>query len=92
MPKVHDIQKLLFEDRRMHLQVDGREYTFALADISPSLLRASAEERMRYEISPSGYGIRWLLIDEDLSVDALLGVKHHTAESKLRSQRGVSGA
>lgn len=90
MPKVHDIQKLSFEDDRMHLQVDGRQYTFDLADISPSLLRASPEGRMRYEISPSGYGIHWPLIDEDLSIDGLLGVRHHPSESKLRSQRGVA--
>ncbi len=88
---MHDIQKLSFEDGHMHLQVDGREYTFDLADISPSLLHASAEERVKYEVSPSGYGIHWPLIDEDLSVDALLGVKHPPPESKLRSQRGVSG-
>jgi hypothetical protein len=91
MPKVHDIQKLSFADGHLHLQVDGREYTFDLADISPSLLHASAEERMKYEVSPSGYGIHWPLIDEDLSVDALLGVKHCPPESKLHSQRGVSG-
>ncbi len=90
MQKVHDIQELSFEDGHLHLQVDGREYTFNLADISPSLLRASAEERMRYEISPSGYGIHWPLIDEDLSIDGLLGVKHRPPESKLPSQRGVS--
>lgn len=90
MQKVHDIQKLSFEDGRMHLQVDGREYTFELARISPSLLHASAEERMKYEISPSGYGIYWPLIDEDLSIDGLLGVKHHPHRSKLSPQRGSS--
>jgi len=73
---MHDIQELSFEDGRMRLQVDGREYTFDLADISPRLLRASPEECMGYEISPSGYGIHWPLIDEDMSVEALLGVKH----------------
>jgi hypothetical protein len=80
MQKGHDIQKLSFEDGRMLLQIDGRQYTFDLADISPSLLHASAEERMRYEISPSGYGIHWPLIDEDLSADALLGVRHSPSE------------
>ena len=88
MHKPHDIQKLSFEDGRMHLLVDGTEYTFDLADISPALLHASAEERMRYEISPSGYGIHWPLIDEDLSIDGLLDVKHHPPGSKLSSQRG----
>jgi hypothetical protein len=76
MQKVHDIQKLSFEDGYLHLQVDGREYAFNLADVSPSLLRAPPEERARYEASPSGYGIHWPLIDEDLSVEALLGIKH----------------
>ena len=85
MPEVHDIQELSFEDGRLHLQVDGREYTFDLADISPSLLHASAEERMKYEVSPSGYGIHWPLIDEDLSIDALLGVKHRPPEPEPRS-------
>ncbi len=89
-PKVHDIQKLSFEDGRMHLQVDGRQYTFDLVDISLSLLRASPEERMRYEISPSGYGIHWLSVDEDLSIDGLLGVQHHPPEPKLSSQHGMS--
>ena len=85
MHKTHDIQALSFEDDRMYLRVDGREYAFDLADISPSLLHASGEERMKYELSPSGYGIHWPLLDEDLSVDALLGVEHRPPESRLRS-------
>jgi hypothetical protein len=60
----------------MHLRIDGRGYVFNLADISPSLLRASPEERKKYKISPSGYGIHWPLLDEDLSTDALLGIGH----------------
>jgi hypothetical protein len=91
MPKLHDIQELSFEDDRMHLQVDGKESTFDLADVSPRLLRASAEERMKYEISPSGYGIHWPLIDEDLSVDALLGIKHDTPKATLSSRGGTAG-
>ena len=91
MQKMHDVQKLWFEDDRLHLQVDGTEHTFDLADISPRLLRASAEERLRYEISPSGYGIHWPLADEDLSIDGLLGVQHRPPEPGLRSQRGASG-
>ena len=91
MPEVHDVQKLSFEGSRMHLRVDGRDYTFDLADVSASLLRASPEERMKYEVSPSGYGIHWPLIDEDLSIDALLGIKHSPRESRLSSQHHVAG-
>lgn len=86
MNKQHEVKKLSFENDHMQLEVDGEEYIFDLKDISPRLLEASAEERMRYEVSPSGYGIHWPLIDEDLSIDGLLGVRHKLPDSKLRSQ------
>jgi hypothetical protein len=39
---------------------------------SERLARASPVERIRAELSPSGYGIHWPLIDEDLAVGPLL--------------------
>jgi hypothetical protein len=39
---------------------------------SERLARASLAERSRAELSPSGYGIHWPLIDEDLAVGPLL--------------------
>ena len=39
---------------------------------SERLARASHEERCRALLSPSGYGIHWPLIDEDLAVGPLL--------------------
>ena len=39
---------------------------------SERLARASLVERTRAELSPSGYGIHWPLIDEDLAVGPLL--------------------
>jgi len=39
---------------------------------SERLARASLLERSKAEISPSGYGIYWPLIDEDLAVGPLL--------------------
>jgi hypothetical protein len=38
---------------------------------SARLSRASAVERSRVELSPSGYGIHWPLLDEDLAVGPL---------------------
>lgn len=40
---------------------------------SPRLARASLLERSRAELSPSGYGIHWPLIDEDLAIGPLVG-------------------
>jgi hypothetical protein len=39
---------------------------------SERLAHASLVERKRAELSPSGYGIHWPLIDEDLAVGPLL--------------------
>ena len=39
---------------------------------SERLARASQAERDRAELSPSGYGIHWPLIDEDLAIGPLL--------------------
>ena len=39
---------------------------------SESLAHSSPLERSRAELSPSGYGIHWPLIDEDLAVGPLL--------------------
>ena len=39
---------------------------------SDRLAHASQAERDRAELSPSGYGIRWPLIDEDLAVGPLV--------------------
>ena len=37
---------------------------------------ASQENKERFEISPAGYGIHWPDVDEDLSIDGLIGTKH----------------
>ena len=39
---------------------------------SERLARASLLDRSRAELSPSGYGIHWPLLDEDLAVGPLL--------------------
>ncbi len=74
--KFHSIGSISFSGALMTLEVDSRPLTVDLRKISPRLAAASAPERMRYEVSPSGYGIHWPDLDEDLSVDALLGLKH----------------
>lgn len=56
--------------------VDGNKHSFNLKDISLQLYNAADSERLSFVISPSGYGIHWPLINEDLSIDALLGIKH----------------
>ncbi len=82
MKKIHDIQGITFTGEEMILKVDDGEYRFCLADVSKPLAEATATERETYELSPSGYGIHWPLIDEDLSIDGLLGLEHKLSKSK----------
>jgi hypothetical protein len=76
MKKVHNIEKIQFSGKEMILLVDGNKYIFQLNKISKKLAGASQVEKEKFKISPSGYGIHWPLIDEDLSIDGLLGIRH----------------
>jgi hypothetical protein len=60
----------------MEIVIDGKKYSFPLKNISLALYRASRIEREAFRIDKYGYGIHWPLIDEDLSIDGLLGIKH----------------
>ena len=82
MKKHHKIEKIVFEVEKMILKVDGQKYSFQLSEISQKLANASSLEREKYNISPSGYGIHWPLIDEDLSIDGLLGIKNKPSKIK----------
>lgn len=74
--KYHDISNLKFENNFLAISIDGKERRFQLNKISSALEKASEKERNIFEISPSGYGIYWPLLDEDISIDGLLGVVH----------------
>jgi hypothetical protein len=72
--KKHVVEDIRFETDSLLVRIDGKQKKFPLKAISPLLADASTLERDTFEISPSGYGIHWPLLDEDLSIDALLGV------------------
>lgn len=76
MNKHHDLSDLKFEDGFLVITIDGEAKRFQLKEVSPVLEKASEEERNNFEISPSGYGIHWPLLDEDISIDGLLGIVH----------------
>jgi hypothetical protein len=72
MAKIHQIDSLSFEKEFLLISIDGQLFKINISDISAKLTNASQIERQKYEITPSGYGIHWPLIDEDLSVNGLL--------------------
>jgi len=83
MKSVHKIQEINFSGSQMRMKVDGKGIVINLTKTSKRLLKATQKERETFKVSPSGYGIHWPLIDEDLSVDALLGIKHSLSSSEL---------
>lgn len=76
MKKYHDITDVHFEEDTLVLIIDGELKRFPVGLISGTLQNASNTERNDFEISPSGYGIHWPQLDEDLSIDGLLKVSH----------------
>ena len=72
MSIVHQIQNIRFENDYMLLTVDNHELRINLAKVSSKLKSAPLSVRNDYKISPSGYGIHWPQLDEDLSINGLL--------------------
>ncbi len=76
MKKHHQVENVCIEKGILSLIVDGSNIQRELKDVSPLLAAATEEEQKEFEVSPSGYGIHWPLIDEDISLDGLLGIVH----------------
>lgn len=76
MKRHHQVENVHVENGVLYLTVDGNSIQCDLKNISPVLAAAREEELKELAVSPSGYGVHWPLLDEDISVDGLLGVVH----------------
>lgn len=72
MTSIHKIENISFEKDYMKLNIDGNNPRMLLNKLSVKLSTATVIERAMYKISPSGYGIYWPLIDEDLSFEGII--------------------
>jgi hypothetical protein len=72
MKYILSIEKVRLFSAWLVVTANGREYKYKVRDLSPRLAMASDEELNDFEVSPSGYGIHWRKIDEDISLSALL--------------------
>ena len=68
----HNIQDIVIDNKSIQFFIDGKLIKVPLEIVSKKLKSANEIQRNLYKISPSGYGIHWPLIDEDLSVEALI--------------------
>ncbi|MEW6665264.1 MAG: DUF2442 domain-containing protein [Thermodesulfobacteriota bacterium] len=87
MDKAHDVGKISFRGTVMLLRVDGMDYEYEvdISSQSQRLASATPAQLQNFIVPPSGYGIHWPHIDEDLSVDGLIGVKHRPPLERSRT-------
>ena len=72
MKKYHDVRKIGFENHHLLLTVDGKNHRIDLRRYSKKLAAADERTKTNFEVSPSGYGIHWPDLDEDLSIDGMI--------------------
>ena len=72
MKKYHDVKNVRFEKHYLLLKVDGRDHRIDLQQHAKKLASADERTKMNFEVSPSGYGIHWRELDEDLSIDGMI--------------------
>ena len=90
MEKFHSAQNISFKAGKLCLVVDGKSLEFPFEKTSKSLANATIEQLENFEVSPSGYGIHWPLIDEDISIDGLLGITHKPDTSRKSASQVVA--
>jgi hypothetical protein len=73
--KIYNIKNVSFEGFYISLLVDEKPYKIDLREHSNHLAFSNEKIKNNYVISPSGYGIHWEDIDEDLSIDGLIKSK-----------------
>jgi hypothetical protein len=72
MKKYHHVTNVRFDKHFLLLRVDGKDHKVDLRQQSKKLASADERVKMKFEVSPSGYGIHWPELDEDLSIDGMI--------------------
>ena len=72
MKRNQDVKSIRFENYQLLLRVDGKDYRVDVRPYSKKLAGADERTKMNFEISPSGYGIHWPDLDEDLAIDGMI--------------------
>lgn len=83
MNKIHEIESKGVRGTILDLLVDGHAYSVDLADESKKLANATPAQIADFIISPSGYGIHWPQVDEDLAIDPMIGIQHEAPTWKV---------
>lgn len=92
MKKYHAVSNISIDGRELSLRIDGVDHAFPLRAVSDKLPHATQSQRARFEVSPSGYGIHWPVLDEDLSVDGLLKTRKRPSRDARSAHSTVSSS
>jgi hypothetical protein len=76
MGRAHFVKVFHFSGSIMRVEIDGKIHDIDLAAQSSRLAQATQKQIENVVVSPSGYGLHWPDLDEDLSIDGLIGIKH----------------
>ena len=74
MNKVYIISDIQFDNDYLIIKVDNSILKVKISEASDLLAKASDLDKNDYKISPSGYGIHWNRLDEDLSINGLIKI------------------
>lgn len=91
MNDVHMVQGVSVKGRVLHMVVDDVPYEIDLSEQTQRLHDASEVQLTNVEVSPSGYGLHWPDIDEDLSVDGMIGIIHEAPLAVAESHPRYGG-
>ena len=58
------------------IETDLGQFEIPWSACSPRLARATQQQRTHLSLSPSGYGVHWPMIDEDLTIKGLIRTRH----------------
>ena len=83
MDKYHQVEVIGLQETMLELTVDGKKYSSDLAQQSVRLAQATPAELKNFKLSPSGYGLHWPQLDEDLAIDPLIDLQHELPTWKV---------
>ncbi len=87
--KKENIKAISFGDDSITLHFsDGRKISTPLA-FYPRLLQATPKQRAQWELIGANRGIRWPLVDEDLTIE---GIMHGIPSIEYRRPRNTPGS
>lgn len=83
MEKAYNVSGIRFENDYLILTINNQKVKLKLDQISKKLARATELQRNDFKISPSGYGIHWRQLDEDLSINGILKADKKVSASHI---------